>query len=170
MEKLSSLPISKKLNKIDKSDFLVSSDYIRLFPSAMAHEKSNWPAIETAKAINLEDSEVYCKLFNTCEWVSWNKTGLFKVKYHNPENLILQRMADKEDVYDEIKHKCDCINRFRDGDITQQLTSPEFEEVVRIGGVFIEFYEGFICDNLDYNPFKEYILDMTAKRNEHKKG
>ena len=58
-KKLSSLPISKELKAIDKSDLLVSSDYNSLYPSAMAHEKSTWPAIETAKAINPEDSEVY---------------------------------------------------------------------------------------------------------------
>ena len=49
------------------------------------------------------------------------------------------------------------INRFRNGDITQHLTSVDIEEVVRVDGVIKEFYEGFICDNLDYNPFKEYI-------------
>ena len=69
-KKLSSLPISDELNNMNKSDLLVSSDYISLYPSAMAHEKSKWPAIETAKAINPEDSEVYCKLFNTGKWVS----------------------------------------------------------------------------------------------------
>ena len=51
-KKLSSLPISKESNKIDKSDLLVSSDYNSLCPSAMAHIKSTWPAIQTAKAIN----------------------------------------------------------------------------------------------------------------------
>ena len=168
-EKLSSLPISKELKAIDKSDLLVSSDYNSLYPSAMAHEKSTWPAIETAKAINPEDSEVYCKLFNTGEWASLNKTGFFKVKYHNPENLILQHMAVKEDVYNETKNKSENVNRFRNGDITQHLTSVDIEEVVRIGGIVEEFYEVFICDNLDYNPFKEYILDMTTKRNEYKK-
>ena len=168
-KKLSSLPISKELNKIDKSDLLVSSDYNSLYPSAMAHISSMWPAIETAKPINPEDSEVYCKLFNTGEWASLNKTGFFKVKYHNPENLILQHMAVKEDVYNDTKNKYENVNRFRNGDITQHLTSVDIEEVVRVGGVIKEFYEGFICDNLNYNPFREYILDMTAKRNEYKK-
>ena len=166
---LSSLPISKELNKIDKSDLLVSSYYNSLYPSAMAHLLSMWPAIETAKAINPEDSEVYCKLFNTGEWVSLNKTGFFKVKYHNPENLILQHMAVKEDVYNDTENKYENVNRFRNGDITQHLTSVDIEEVVRVGGVIKKFHEGFICDNLDYNPFREYILDMTAKRNEYKK-
>ena len=30
----------------------------------MAHEKSTWPAIETAKGIKPEDSEELCNLFN----------------------------------------------------------------------------------------------------------
>ena len=65
----------------------------------MAHEKSTWPAIETAKAINPEDSEVFCKLFNTGECSSLNQTRFFTVTYYNPENLILQHMAVKENVY-----------------------------------------------------------------------
>ena len=93
----------------------------------MAHEKSTWPAIETAKAIKTEDSEELCKLFNIGQWTSLNKTRLFRVKYHNPENLfhnIIQHMAVKEDVYnDATKNKCESVNRFRDGDITQHLTS-----------------------------------------------
>ena len=83
-KKLSSQPISKELNKIDKSDLLISSDYNSLYPSAMAHPDSRWPAIETAKAINPEDSEVFCELFNTGEWASLYKTGFFKVEYYNP--------------------------------------------------------------------------------------
>ena len=168
-KKLSSLPISKELNKIDKSDLLASSDYNSLYPSAMAHENSKRPAIETAKAITPEDSNLLCELFNNNKWKSLNKTGFFKIKYYNPENLVPQHMAVKEDAFNETKNNCECVNRFRNGDITQHLTSVDIEEVVRIGGVIKEFYEGFICDNLDYNPFREYILDMTAKRNEYKK-
>ena len=134
-KKLSSLPISKELNKIDKLHLLNKSDYNSLYPSAMAHEKSNWPAIETAEAINPEDSEVFCKLFNNGEWASLKKTGFFKVKYHNPENLILQHMSVKEDVYNETKKKSEKFNQFRNGDITQHLISVDIEEVVRIGGV-----------------------------------
>ena len=79
--------------------------------------------METVKAINPEDSEVYCELFNTCEWKSLNKTGFFKVKYHIPKKLILQFMAVEEDVYNETIHQCECVNRFKNGDITQYLTS-----------------------------------------------
>ena len=96
------------------------------------------------------------------------KTRFFKVKYHNPENLFLQHMAVKEDVYKETKNKSENVNRFRNGDITQHLTSVDIEEVVRVGGVIKEFNDGFICDNLDYNPFKKCFFDMTVKRNENK--
>ena len=131
----------------------------------MAHTMSIWPAIETSKAINVDDSDLLCELFNSCEWKKLNKTGFFKVKYYNLEPLILQHMAIKEDVFNETRNKCECVDRFRNGDITQHLTSVDIEETVRVGGVIIEFYEGFICENLDFNPFKEHILDVTAKRN-----
>ena len=36
----------------------------------MAHSDSEWPKIETAKAINLEDSDRLCSLFNTGDWKS----------------------------------------------------------------------------------------------------
>ena len=77
-------------------------------------------------------------------------------------------MAVKEDVYNETKNKSGNVNPFRNGDITQHLTSVDIEEVIRIGGVIKEIYEVFICDNLDYNPFREYVLGMTAKRHEYK--
>ena len=99
----------------------------------------------------------------------FEKTRFFKVKYHNPENLILQHMAVKEDVYIETKNKSENVNRFRNGDITQHLTSVDIEEVVRVGGVITEVYEDCISDNLDYNPFEGYILGMTVKRNEYNK-
>ena len=78
-------------------------------------------------------------------------------------------MVVEANVYNETNNNCECNNRFRNEDITQHLTSVGIEELVRVGSVIKEFYEGFICDNLDYNPFEEYILDKTAKRNEYKK-
>ena len=90
-KKLASLPISKELkNKIDKTDLLVSSDYTSLYLSAMSCPKSTWPKIETSISINLiQDSNYLCDLFNNNEWKNLNKSGFFKVKYYNPEYLIL---------------------------------------------------------------------------------
>ena len=169
-KKLSSLPISKELNKIDKSDLLVSSDYTSLYPSAMSCPISTWPKKETSIAINpIQDSNYLCDLFNKKEWKKLNKSGFFNVKYYNPEYLILQHLPVNEEVFNESKNKFEHVNRFRNGHITQHLTSVDIEQIVRIGGIVLEFIEGFICDILDYNPFTEYVHDLIEKRNEYKK-
>ena len=56
----------------------------------------------------------------------------------------------------------------RNGDIIQHLTSVDFEEVVRSGGYFVKIFEGFKCDNLDFNPFERFFMDMTDKGNRFK--
>ena len=169
-KKLASLSISKELNGLSKVDTLVSSDYNSLYPSAMVDNDSIWPKIETAKAILPESSDLLCNIFNNNNWKKLNKSGFFKVKYHNPDNLILQHLAVNEEVFNEKLHKYEKINRFRNGDIIDYVTSVDLEEIVRIGGLVLKFYEGFICDNLEFNPFSNFIIDMTAKRNYYKKG
>ena len=54
-------------------------------------------------------------------------------------------MAVKEDVDNETKKKHESVNRFRNGDITQHLTSVDIDEVARTGAVIKEFYAGFLC-------------------------
>ena len=58
--KVARIPVSKQLAVIDKSDLLVSSNYNSLCPSAMAHLDSIWPNVETAKLINVEESDKVC--------------------------------------------------------------------------------------------------------------
>ena len=152
--KVSRIPVSKKLAVIDKS--------------AMAQPDSKWPAIETAKAIRLEDSDYLCELFNNGEWKNLNKAGFSKVKYYNPENIVFQHMSVKEKVFNDRKNRYEEINRFRNGDITQHLTSVDIEEVVRSGGYIVKILEGFVCDNLEFNPFERFIIDMSNKRNKFK--
>ena len=64
------IPVPKQLALIDKYDLLVSSDYFSLYPSTKAHLDSEWPKIETAKAINIEDSDRQCSSFNNGNWKS----------------------------------------------------------------------------------------------------
>ena len=94
--KVARIPVSRQLAVINKSDLLVSSDYNSLYPSAKAHPDSKRPKIETAKAIRPEDSDYLCELFNNGEWKNLNKTGFFKVKYYNPENIVFQHMSVKK--------------------------------------------------------------------------
>ena len=72
-------------------------------------------------------------------------------------------------MFNPIKNRSEEVNRFRNGYIRQHLTSVDIEEIVRVGGIKIEFFEGFICDNIDYNPFEKFVLETTAKTNKYKK-
>ena len=74
---------------------LASSDFNSLSP-AMAHKDSKWPKIQTAVAIKQEHSTRLCELFDTGEWKNLNKSGFFKVKYHNPKDFVFQHMAVKQ--------------------------------------------------------------------------
>ena len=65
--KISSLPVSKELATIDRTDLLVSSNYNSFHPSAMAYLNSKWPKIETAKAIVIKASTEFCELVNSGE-------------------------------------------------------------------------------------------------------
>ena len=130
----------------------------------MAHPDSKWPKIEFAKAIDVEDSDCLCELFNNGEWKNLNKTGFFKVSYYNRQEIIFQHMTVKGNVFNARKNRYEQINRFRNGDITQHLTGVDIEEVVRSGGYIVKILEGFIGDNLEFNPFERFIIDMTNKR------
>ena len=76
----------------------------------MAHKDSKWPKIETVLAIKKEDSARLCEVFKTSEWK--NKSGFFNVKYYNTENIVLQHMSVKEQVFNAIKYRWEEVNRF----------------------------------------------------------
>ena len=153
---------------IDKSDLLPSSDYNSLYPSAMAHPDSKWPIIETARAIKLEDSNNLCELFINEKWKNLYKSGFFRVSCYNRKEIIFQHMSVKRSAFIDCKNRYEEINHFRNGDIVQHLTSVDIEEVVKSGGFIVKILEGFICDNLEFNPFERFIIDMTNKRNKFK--
>ena len=82
--KVARIPVSKELAVIVKFDLHFSSDYNSLYPSAMAHLDSKGPK-KTAKAIEPEDSDRLCELFNKGDWKSLNISGFFKVENYNPK-------------------------------------------------------------------------------------
>ena len=82
--------------------------------------------------------------------------------------MVFQHMSVKEKVFNDRKNRYKEINRFRNGDITQHMTSVDIEEVVRQGGYIVKILEGFICDNIEFNPFERFIIDMTNKRKKYK--
>ena len=73
-------------------------------------------------------------------------------------------MSVKQKIFNNRKTRYGEINRFRNGGITQHLTSMDIEEVFRSRGYIVKIVEGFICDNLEFNPIERIIKDMTDKR------
>ena len=57
----------------------------------------------------------------------------------------------------------------RNGHITQVLTSVDIQEIVKIGGRVIEFYEGVIYkESFEINPFEKVITKLFALRQKYK--
>ena len=148
---------------IDKSDLLVSSDYNSLYPSAMALSDSKWPKTETAKAIDTEDSNRLCSLYNSGDWKSLNKSGFFKVRLKNAKEFIFQQMSVKK-TFNDRESRYEEINHFRNTDIFQHLTSVDIEEIVRSGGYIAKKLERFICENTEFNPFESFFIDTKDER------
>ena len=70
-------------------------------------------------------------------------------------------MSVKGKVFNDRKNRYVLVNRFRNCDIIQHLTTVDVGEVVRSGGCIVEIVEGFICDNLEFKPIRKinYIYD-----------
>ena len=77
-------------------------------------------------------------------------------------------MSLEEIVFNDRKNRYEEIIRFRNGDTTQHLSSVDIEKVVRSSGYIVKILKGFTCDNLGFNPFERFIIDVTDKRNKLK--
>ena len=134
---------------------------ISFYPSAMAHNDSKWPKIETTKTIEKEYSNRLCEFFNSEDWKSLSHSGFNEIKSYNSKDIMFQHLSVKETVFNENKKRYEEINCFRNGHITQHLTSVDIEELVEVGSVLLERYERFISDNLEFNPFENFVIRMT---------
>ena len=59
-------------------------------------------------------SDAVCTLFNSGRWKELNRSDFLTVKYHNPENLVFQRLPVKgktDNSYE--KNTLEEINRMR---------------------------------------------------------
>ena len=154
---------------IDETDLLVSNSYISLCSLTMAHKVSRWPQTETEKAINQNDGNWLYSSFKNKTRENLKKYGFFEVKYYNPKEMIFQHMSAKGNVFDNRIIIYEEIERFRNGDITQHLTSVVIGEIVRSGGYIVNILEGIICVDLEHNLFQRFITDMTEKRKKTEK-
>ena len=132
-------------------------DAVSLYPSAMWDENSIYPRIETGYAYTKDMNDELVEKFNNQTFTQGS--AILKIKYYNPENLIVQHLAIKEKV-DKME-----INRMRNGYIIDHLTSVDIQEIVKIGGKVIEIYEGvFYRENFKGGPFRNVIDKLFASR------
>ena len=56
------------------------------------------------------------------------------------------------------------INRMRDGVKIDTSKSVEIVELVKYGGIILEVFEGFFCDNLKHSTYTEFVTDLFENR------
>ena len=52
----------------------------------------------------------------------------------------------------------------RNGIEVDTLTSVDIVEIVKYGGTILKVFEGFLCHNLEHNPYLESVTDMLERR------
>ena len=81
-----------------------------------------------------------------------NDSAILKMKNYNPPNLIVQELPIKE------KNKIIEVNRMRNDNIIDSLTSVDIQEIVKIGGNVMRIYGGVIYrENLKISPLRKVI-------------
>ena len=137
-KELNKLAIHKKLQKLNvDNNVMMDYDGNSLYPSAMWDENSVYPKIETGFAFKPHLNDVYVEAFNNQTFnQDGDESAILGIKYYNPPNLIFQHLPVKEKV------KNVEVNRMRNGNIIDTLTSVDICEIVKIGGKVIQIYEG----------------------------
>ena len=160
-EKLSELRLHKIIKRIELIHLLWDFDAVSLYPSAMWDEKSIYPRIETGYAFTRDMNNELVEKFNNQTFT--RGSAFLKIKYYNPRDLIVQHLPVKE------KEKKIEINRMRNGNIVNTLTSVDIQEIVKIGGKVIEIYEGVIYrEYFKVSPFRKVIDKLFALRQKYK--
>ena len=138
-KKLNMLPIQKELSKLDSNKTQMDYDPTILYPSALWDEKSVYPKIDTGFGFRPHMNDIYVETFNNKTFnQDGNESGILIINYYNPPNLKFQHLAINEKV------KNTEVNRSRNGNIIDTLTSVDMQEMVKVGGKVIEIYEGVI--------------------------
>ena len=136
------LSIQKELSKLDLKKIQMDFDATYLYPSATWDENSVYPKIETGYAFQPHVDDVFVNEFNIQTFnQDDNESGILRLKYYNPPDLLFQHLPVKENV------KNIAVNRLRIGFIIDTLKAVDICEIVKIGGKVIQIYEGVIKKN-----------------------
>ena len=110
------------MSKLDLKKTQEDFDATSLYPSAMYDEKSVYCKIETGFTFKPHMNDVYVEAFNNKSFnQDGNESGILRMKYYNPPNLVFQHSPVKEKV------KNLEVNRMRNGYIVDTLTSVDIQ-------------------------------------------
>ena len=160
-ENLGNLSIHKLSKQIELFHLLWDFDAVSLYPSAMWDERSIYPRIETGYAYT---PDMIDELVNKLNTDNFNQgSAILKNKFYNPKNLIVQHLPVKE------KEQKIEINRMRNGFFIDTLASVDIQEIVKIGAIVIEIYEGVVYrENFNVSPFGKDIDILFKLRQKYK--
>ena len=158
------LPIQKGLSKLNSKKTQMCYDGNSLYPSAMYDCESVSPKTETGFAFKPHMNKTFVEAFNNQTFNEYgDESSILTIKYYNPPDLIFQHLPVKEKV------KKIEVNRMRNGNIIDTLTSVDIQEIVKIGGKVVEIYEGVIYrENFKVSPFRKVIEKLFALRQKYK--
>ena len=160
-KKLGELELHKLLKQIELKEILWDFDATSLYSSAMWDENSIYPRIETGYAFTRDMNKFLVHKFNNGNFNQGS--AILRIKYYNPENLIVQHLPVKEK-----EGKLE-INRMRNGYIIDYLTFVDIQKIVKICGKVIEIYEAVIYkENSKISPFRKVIDKLFALREKYK--
>ena len=146
------LPIHEELSKLDINKNQIVFGATSLYPPAIWDYHSICPEKESGytfesrlKDICVNDSNV--QTFNQ----DGNDSAIIKIKLYNTPSLTFLHLPIKEKVKNREN------NRMRIGYITDTLTSVVIQEIGKMGGKLIEFYEGVIIERTSRYRFLEKL-------------
>ena len=157
LDGLSKLTFRMKLEELSLKDLTMDYDASSLNPSTMWN--SIYPKIESGHAYAPDLNDELVRNFGNQTFQQ--ESAIFKIKYHNPSDLIFQHLPVKEKVkiHDIILMQNDFLN--------DNLTSGYIKKIVKIGVTVVQIYEGDVYrENSKISIFrrvKENLLNLGNK-------
>ena len=143
---------------------MMNFDATSLYPSAIWDENSVYPKLETGFGFQPDMNHVHVEAFNNQTFnQDGDETAILRIKYYNPRDFIFQKLPVRE------RKKKTEVNRMRKGYITDNLTSVDNCEIVKIGERVVEIYEGVIYqENFKISPLRKVMEKLFALRQKYK--
>ena len=128
----------------------------------MWDENSFYPRIKTGYAYTENMNDELFEKINNGNFTK--RSAILKSENYNPRILTVLHLPVKER-----ENKIENNRMMRNGFIIDTLTSVDIQEIVKIGGIVIQVYEGVIYrENFKVSPFIKVIGNLFSLRQKFK--